>query len=292
MKQFNDPEQSSKLPNGLYLVATPIGNLADISKRALETLQQVDIIACEDSRVTRKLLSAYGIKATLWAYHEHNAQKVRPEMMNRVADGASIALVSDAGMPLVSDPGYKLVRAFREANLPVTAIPGASAPLTALILSGQPTDHFYFGGFLPTKTKAREALLTPLKTLPASLIFFESPRRLAETLSFLSEIFGPMRQASVCRELTKLFEEIKIGSLSELAEFYQSHGAPKGEIVLVLAGASSEDAIPDEAEMDALITAEISKGKKLKEIARDLSEKYPLKKRDLYNRALFLKDQK
>lgn len=291
MTQCNDLTQSSKLPNGLYLVATPIGNLADISQRAIETLKSADIIACEDSRVTRKLLSAYGIKATLWTYHEHNAEKVRPEMIQRVKEGAAIALVSDAGMPLVSDPGYKLVRSFKEEQLPVTAIPGASAPVTALILSGLPTDHFYFGGFLPQKNKARHTLLTSLKPLKASLIFFEAARRLEETLASIAETLGGERQASVCRELTKLFEEIKSGTLEELVEYYQKEGPPKGEIVIVIQGAQEDDDLVSEQDLDTHLHQEIATGRKLKEIAQELADLYHLKKRDIYNRALILKDE-
>src|SRR5499427_4131194 len=196
------------LPAGLYLVATPIGNLRDITVRALEVLAAADLIACEDTRVTRKLLDRYGIATPLTPYHEHNAAEVRPKLIARLADGAAMALVSDAGTPLVSDPGYKLVREARTAGASVTALPGASAALAALTLSGLPTDRFLFEGFLPAKEGARRARINELKRIPATLVLFESGARLAAALADLAAELGP-RQAAICRELTKLYEEVR-----------------------------------------------------------------------------------
>src|SRR5215510_13533176 len=222
------------LPAGLYLVATPIGNLRDITVRALEVLAAADLIACEDTRVTRKLLDHYGIATPLTSYHEHNAAEARPKLIARLADGAAIALVSDAGTPLVSDPGYKLVREARAAGTNVTALPGASAVLAALTLSGLPTDRFLFEGFLPAKEEARRARITELKRIPATLVLFESGARLAAALADLAAELGP-RQAAICRELTKLYEEIRRGDLGTLAREAAHADEPRGEIVIVVA---------------------------------------------------------
>src|SRR5215831_12698357 len=203
------------LPAGLYLVATPIGNLRDITVRALE-VPAAALIACEDTRVTRKLLDHYGITTPLTPYHEHNAAEARPKLIARLAEGAAIALVSDAGTPLVSDPGYKLVREARAAGAIVTTLPGASAVLAALTLSGLPTDRFLFEGFLPAKEAARRARINELKRIPATLILFETGARMATTLADLAAELGP-RQAAICRELTKLYEEVRRGDLGTLA---------------------------------------------------------------------------
>src|SRR5215510_12693565 len=201
------------LTGGLYLVATPIGNLRDITVRALEILAAVDLIACEDTRVTRKLLDRYGIATPLTSYHEHNAAQARPKLLARLADGAAIALVSDAGTPLVSDPGYKLVREAQAAGASVTTLPGASAVLAALTLSGLPTDRFLFEGFLPAKEEARRARINELKRIPATLVLFETGPRVAAALADLAAELGP-RQAAICRELTKLYEEVRRGELA------------------------------------------------------------------------------
>src|SRR5262249_28810132 len=204
------------LPTGLYLVATPIGNLRDVTVRALEVLAAADLIACEDTRVTRKLLDGYGITTPLSSYHEHNAAQARPRLLARLGEGAAIALVSDAGTPLVSDPGYKLVREARAAGASVTAVPGASAVLAALTLSGLPSDRFFFEGFLPAKETARRARIGELKRIPATLVLFETGARIAASLADLAAGFGP-REAVVCRELTKLHEEVRRGNLTTLA---------------------------------------------------------------------------
>ncbi|MEX0751319.1 MAG: 16S rRNA (cytidine(1402)-2'-O)-methyltransferase, partial [Xanthobacteraceae bacterium] len=227
------------LPGGLHIVATPIGNLGDITLRALEALAGADVIACEDTRVTRKLLDRYGITTPLTPYHDHNAAEARPKILARLAAGEAVALVSDAGTPLVSDPGFKLVRAVREAGHAVTALPGASATLAALTVAGLPTDRFFFEGFLPPKEAARRTRITELKRIPATLVLFETGPRLAATLADLAEGLGA-RAAAICRELTKLHEEVRRGSLEELAHHYAGAEARRGEIVIVIAPAPEE----------------------------------------------------
>src|ERR1700726_4254837 len=234
---------------GLYLVATPIGNLGDITLRALETLAGVDIIACEDTRITRRLTERYGISALLKQYHEHNAALARPKILERLAQGASIALVSDAGTPLISDPGFKLVREVCAAGHPVIALPGPSSVLAALSVAALPTDRFFFEGFLPPKQAARRARLTELSRIDATLVMFESGNRVQDTLADLADIMGT-RDAALCREMTKLHEEIKRAPVAELA---RSAGTleTRGEFVLVIgppaAGAQvmTEDALDD-----------------------------------------------
>src|SRR6516225_8056461 len=201
---------------GLHLVATPIGNLGDITLRALQTLAGVDLIACEDTRITRRLTKRYGIAADLTPYHEHNAATARPKLMERLAEGASIALVSDAGTPLISDPGFKLVREACAAGHAVMALPGPSSVLTALSVAALPTDRFFFEGFLPAKETARRARLAELARIEATLVLFESGSRVQDTLRDLGEIMGA-REAAICRELTKLHEDISRASLAELA---------------------------------------------------------------------------
>src|SRR5215467_5591178 len=239
------------LPAGLYLVATPIGNLRDITVRALEVLAAADLIACEDTRVTRKLLDHYGIATPLTPYHEHNAAEARPKLIARLADGAAMALVSDAGTPLVSDPGYKLVREAQAAGASVTALPGASAVLASLTLSGLPTDRFLFEGFLPAKEGARRARINELKRIPATLVLFESGARLAAALADLAAELGP-RQAAICRELTKLYEEVRRGDLGTLAREAAQADEPRGEIAIVVAPPDRPAELPA-ADLDALL---------------------------------------
>jgi 16S rRNA (cytidine1402-2'-O)-methyltransferase len=221
-------------PRGLVLVATPIGNAADITLRALSVLAGADVVACEDTRVTGKLLTLHGLKASLTPYHEHNAAKVRPALIRRLKDGESVALVSDAGTPLVSDPGYRLVRACLEEGIPVTAVPGASSVLTALQLSGLPSDRFLFAGFLPPKSAARRRALAEIAAVPATLIFLESAKRLDAALADMADMLGD-REAAVARELTKMFEEVRRGPLADLARHYAEAGPPKGEVSVVVA---------------------------------------------------------
>src|SRR2546423_585550 len=221
------------LAPGLHLVATPIGNLGDVTLRALWVLRNVDRILCEDTRVTGRLLARFGIVTPLDPYHDHNADRVSPAVLEALRRGERLALVSDAGTPLVSDPGFKLVRAVMAEDLPVTAAPGPSAAMTALILSGLPPDVFLFAGFLPPRSAARRRALGDWTGLAATLVFFEGPSRLAASLADMAEILGD-REAAVARELTKRHEEIRRGRLSELAAHYQAAGPPRGEAVIVV----------------------------------------------------------
>ena len=239
------------LPSGLYLVATPIGNLGDISLRALSILARADLIAAEDTRHSKKLLTHYGIAATLAPYHEHNAAKERPRLLARLRAGEAIALISDAGTPLVSDPGYKLVREALDEGLAVTSIPGPSATLAALTSAGLPTDAFLFAGFLPPKQGARRARLAELADAPATLIVFETAPRLAKSLADMAEVLGP-REASVARELTKLHETVTRGTLDALAEKFAQSEQPKGEIGVVIAPPSLDQT---EASEEVIVAA-------------------------------------
>src|SRR5512144_8898 len=242
--------EAGKVPPGLYLVATPIGNLGDVTLRALETLAGADVIACEDPRVTRKLTERYGIATPLTPYHDHNAAEARPKLLSRLANGQAVALVSDAGTPLISDPGYKLVRAACEAGHAVTAIPGASAVLAALSIGGQPTDRFFFEGFLPTKKAARQKRVAALANIPATLVLFESGSRLVAMLADLAAAFGP-RTVAICREMTKLHEEVKRGDLEALAREYASGAEMRGEFAIVVAPPANAEEKADE--VDALL---------------------------------------
>lgn len=217
----------------LYLVATPIGNLADITHRALQVLKDVDLIACEDTRHTHKLLQHYGITTKTVSYHEHNEQQRTTQLIDQLKRGSDIAVVSDAGTPSISDPGYRLVRAAIENGVAVVPVPGPSALISALIAAGLPTDEFFFAGFLPSRTNARRTRLSELRTVPGTLIFYEAPHRLATTLKDAYEILGE-RDAVVARELTKLHEEIKRGRLSELASYFEDGDKARGEIVLLI----------------------------------------------------------
>jgi 16S rRNA (cytidine1402-2'-O)-methyltransferase len=216
----------------LYLVATPIGNLADITHRALQVLRDVDLVACEDTRHTRKLLQHYGIETKTVSYHEHNEQQRAAELIELLKQGSNVAVVSDAGTPAISDPGFRLVRSAIESGIVIVPLPGPSALIAALIAAGLPTDEFFFGGFLPSRTGARRARLSELRAVPGTLIFYEAPHRLAASLRDAYEVLGE-REAVVARELTKLHEEIRRGRLSELAEHY-STTEPRGEIVLLI----------------------------------------------------------
>lgn len=266
-------------------MATPIGNLRDITLRALDVLAAADQVACEDSRVTRKLLAAHRLSRPLLSYHEHNAEKVRPRLIEALQNGQSVALVSDAGTPLVSDPGFKLVRAAQAAGLPVTCIPGASAALAALTLSGLPSDRFFFAGFLPVKAGARRRALDKLAAIPATLVFFESPRRLAASLAAMAEAFGD-RPAAVTRELTKRFEELRHGTLGALAARVDAEGPPKGEVTLVVAGAA-EGAGDDAVDLDAQLGAALKEAS-LRDAVSRVAAASGLPRKRVYRRALEL----
>jgi 16S rRNA (cytidine1402-2'-O)-methyltransferase len=267
----------------LALVATPIGNLGDISARALETLHDADLIACEDTRVTGNLLSKFAIRRPTLPYHDHNAETMRPKLIERLLHGETVALVSDAGMPLVSDPGYKLVRAATEAGIAVTVIPGPSAPLAALVLSGLPSDRFLFAGFLPVKDGARRETLLELKMVPATLLFFETGPRLADSLAICAEVLGD-RPAAVARELTKLHEEVRRDTLGALARHYAESGAPKGEIVVVIGPPLAEER---EYDVDAALTTAL-RSMAVKEAATAVAAASGRPRREIYARALAL----
>jgi 16S rRNA (cytidine1402-2'-O)-methyltransferase len=279
------PVGVTRLDAGLHIVATPIGNLGDITLRALETLAGADVIACEDTRVTRKLVERYGITTPLTPYHDHNAAKARPLLLSKLADGAAIALVSDAGTPLVSDPGYKLVRAVQDAGRAVRTVPGASSPLAALSVAGLPTDAFFFAGFLPPKQSARTARIAEFARIPATLILFESGPRAAATLADLAAGLGPQREAALCRELTKLHEEVRRGDLETLARACAA-SEPRGEIVLII-GPPPAPAPVSEDETDDLLRAALARVS-LKDAVGEVAEATGLPRRDVYQRALAL----
>ncbi len=273
------------LPAGLYLVATPIGNLADISLRALAVLARAGLIAAEDTRHSRKLLSHFGIKAELTPYHEHNAAKERPRLLARIRAGFAVALISDAGTPLISDPGYKLVREALEAGFQVTSVPGPSAALAALTSAGLPTDTFLFAGFLPPKGGQRRKRLEELKPVPATLIFYETASRLAATLADMAEIYGA-REAAVAKELTKPHESVARGTPAELAMAFDSTEL-KGEFV-VLVGPPA----PDEAEVgDEAIVARLKQALKqesFRDAVRSVAEDFKVKRSRVYDLGLAL----
>ncbi|MBD8553818.1 16S rRNA (cytidine(1402)-2'-O)-methyltransferase [Rhizobium sp. CFBP 8762] len=273
----------------LYLVATPIGNLSDITLRALETLAGADVLACEDTRVTRVLLDRYGIVNRPYAYHEHNANEVGPRLIAALDAGKSVALVSDAGTPLVSDPGFRLGQLAIEAGHRVVPIPGASAPLAALVASGLPNDAFMFAGFLPGKEKAKRDRFSALADIPATLMFFESPHRIAATLITARDTLGENRRGAVCRELTKTFEEIRRGPLSELADYFNDGHTIKGEIVLVI-GPPDAPEPPEEADVDALLQT-LAQTMPTAKAATEAARQTGLARKDLYQRLLDLKAQ-
>lgn len=280
MKETRD----SGLAPGLYIVATPIGNLSDLSPRAAEVLTKADLLAVEDSRVTGKLLHHLGVKRPMTPYHDHNADQVRPRLIAEMA-GKAVALVSDAGTPLISDPGYKLVRDAREAGHAVTTIPGPCAAIAALTLAGLPTDRFLFAGFLPQKAKAREDAVAELAGIRATLVFYESGPRLGAALAALAAGLGE-REAAVTREITKTFEEAVTGTLGELAARY-ADAPPKGEIVIVVGPGEAKPADTLDAD-DMLLTA--LKHLSPARAASDVAEATGLPRRELYARALAMKD--
>ena len=272
-----------RLAPGLHIVATPIGNLRDVTLRALETLAAADLILCEDTRVSRKLLDHYGIAAKTQSYNDHNAQRVRPGLIARLADGAAIALISDAGTPLLSDPGFKLVADAVSENVAVSPVPGASALLAALVVSGLPSDSVHFAGFLPAKAGARRSRIADLAAIPATLVLYEAPQRLAATLGDLAEELGD-RPATIARELTKRFEEARRGSLPDLADWAAATPV-KGEIVIVIgpprkAPTSADDI--DRALADALA------GMTVKDAASHVATAFGAPRREVYQRALAL----
>ncbi len=275
--------QSQTSP-GLYIVATPIGNLRDITLRALDVLKSADHILAEDTRQTRKLLDAYSIEGSLTAYHDHNVAKMLPRVLEWLGEGKVIAQVSDAGTPLVSDPGYKLVRATIEAGHEVFPVPGASAPMAALVAAGLPSDRFLFAGFLPNKSAARRSSLIEFMSLKATLIFFESPNRIVDSLSDMKAVLGD-RDAVLARELTKKFEQIRRGSLSQLIASCEEV-PPKGEIV-VLVGAPAGPQIWAPEEVDAALREKLPE-LGAKRASSEVAKNSGWAKRNVYQRAILL----
>ncbi|WP_298959366.1 16S rRNA (cytidine(1402)-2'-O)-methyltransferase [uncultured Methylobacterium sp.] len=284
---FGLAAEAERLTPGLHVVATPIGNLKDVTFRALATLAAADAVLAEDTRVTRTLLAHYGITTPLVAYHEHSSEGVRERMIARIRAGEALALVSDAGTPLVSDPGFKLVQAAIAAGLPVTPIPGASAAITALMAAGLPTDRFFFEGFLPQKSGARRNRLAALAGVPGTLVLFEAPHRLPEMLADAAEVLGGARPAAVARELTKLFETVRRGDLAGLAANYAASGPPKGEVVVVIGAGEAAPGPEDDADLDARLGAALARHS-IKDAATLVAEETGRKRREVYARALVL----
>jgi len=280
----NRPSQSQLSP-GLYIVATPIGNLRDITLRAIDVLSAADRILAEDTRQTRKLLSAYDINTPLTAYHDHNVAKMLSKVLGWLEKGEIIAQVSDAGTPLISDPGFKLAREVIAAGFDIVPLPGASAPLAALVVSGLPSDQFLFSGFLPQKSNARQSALREISELKASLIFFENGKRIHASLTDMLEVLGD-RPAAIARELTKTYEETRRGVLSELIESVADE-PPKGEIVIVVGPATHEAKWGVEAVDQALLDLLPELG--AKRASAEIAALSGWAKRDIYQRALALK---
>ena len=272
----------------LYIVATPIGNLSDITAHAIDCLKSVAIIACEDTRTSGKLLNHFNIPTKTWAYNDHNAEVQTPKLIEILQSGQNIALISDAGTPLISDPGFRLVRACHQAGIKVSPVVGASAAIAALSVAGLPSDKFYFYGFLPAKTAGRQSELTKIKDLTATLIFYEAPHRIVECIDDMITVLGDNRQVTFCREITKTFETIYPSTLGELKQFVASDAnQQKGEMVLVVAG--SNDSVNDEGKHDALLKRLLQdlSVKKAAQLASDITG---TKKNALYERALILKE--
>lgn len=270
---------------GLYLVATPIGNLGDITLRALETLAGVDVVACEDTRITRRLMERFSIHATLKQYHEHNAEQARPKILEKLAQGASIALVSDAGTPLISDPGFKLVREVSAAGFPVIALPGPSSVLAALSVAALPTDRFFFEGFLPSKQTARRNRLSELARIDATLVMFESGARLQDSLQDLAGIMGE-REAAICREMTKLHEEVRRATVNELAAIADTLET-RGEFVLVIGPPAADAGLMSDDALDDLLRTSLARGS-VKDAVAHAVEVSGRPRREIYARALEL----
>ncbi|MDO5652348.1 MAG: 16S rRNA (cytidine(1402)-2'-O)-methyltransferase [Moraxella sp.] len=285
MNAHNNASKNSGKTGKLYIVATPIGNLDDITRRAIDTLQSVDIIACEDTRTSAKLLTHYNITKPTWAYHEHNADVQTAKFIELLQTGKSIALISDAGTPLVSDPGYRLVKACHDHHVSVSPIAGASAAIAGLSVAGLPSDRFYFVGFLPAKTVARQNELTAIKDERATLIVYEAPHRIVECLSDILTVFGE-RDITLCRELTKTFETIKKTNTAALLDFVKNNpNQQKGEIVLVIAGNTAATAKTEEYDTWLNLLAKELPPKKAAAIVAEISG---IKKSVLYDRLMVL----
>ncbi len=287
---MTDHHQS--LMAGLYFVATPIGAARDITLRGLDILKSADVLAAEDTRNTRRLLDIHGISLgdrPLFAYHDHSGEKQRPRLIGMISAGKSVAYVSDAGTPLVADPGFALARDTIAAGLKVLSAPGASALLAALAVAGLPTDKFFFSGFLPVKSVARKNALQELAPVPGTLVFFESPKRIGKTLTDMVQVLGGDRQVAVCRELTKKFEEVRRGTVLELAEQYKTE-TPKGEIVLVVGSAPVRLVSADE--LDAALETALSQNASLRDAVDHVAQALGLPRKRVYQRALDLEKMK
>ena len=272
------------MPAGrLYIVATPIGNLEDITYRAVRVLGEADLIACEDTRQTRKLLEHYGIHKPTISYHEHNEAERSAELAGRLADGAIIALVSDAGVPLISDPGYRLVSAAIKAGIPIEPVPGPSAAIAALAASGLPTDAFHFGGFLPSKPGQRTRVLEELAHEQATLVFYEAPHRVLEALETIDKVLGP-RQVVVAREITKLHEEFLRGTAAEVRAQLASRAAVKGEVTLLIGKAT--EAAPDTTPLDEAVEGLVRSGIPRMDAIKQVARQRGLSKREVYQRVV------
>lgn len=282
--------QAPTLPAGLYVVATPIGNLGDITIRGLETLAGCSVIACEDTRTSGILLKRFGIDRPKVSYNEHNAQSRGPDLIRQIGEGAAVALISDAGTPLVSDPGQRLVREAIEAGLAVVPLPGASAPLAALVASGLPSEDFRFCGFLPSKAQARSRRLLELADAQSTLIFFESPNRIKATIKAMADAFGSERSIVVAREITKMHETFYRGPLGIIGEQFEAMDKVKGEIVIVLEGAADAAADTTQEAVESQLR-EALQSMKTKQAAAYVAERNGLSKQELYRLALMLKDE-
>jgi 16S rRNA (cytidine1402-2'-O)-methyltransferase len=279
--------QKVELPSGLYVVATPIGNLRDITLRALDTLNSVNLVYAEDTRQTRRLFDAYGIRTPLRTYHDHNGAQMRPQILSELENGLSVALVSDAGTPLISDPGFKLVRELRQADQRVIPIPGPSALTAALSAAGLPTDTFTFAGFLPPKSTARKTRLAAFRAFQMTLVLYETGNRLADVLADIVEVFGDV-ELVMARELTKLFETFMSVRASELIAFVAEKGPPKGEIVLLVSLSGQGGADASEDDIRSFLLARIPE-MGVKAAAQDAASVFGLSKRDMYDLANELK---
>lgn len=283
---------ASKMVPGLYLVATPIGAARDITLRGLDILTHADMLAAEDTRNTRRLLDIHGISLgdrRLISYHDHNAPRARPAIMQALKEGKTVAYVSDAGTPLLADPGFDLCRAVIAEDIQVLAAPGPSALLAALCVAGQPTDRFFFAGFAPNKTTARKKFFAEFADIKATLIFYESPKRIHRSLIDMVHSFGEERAVSVCRELTKKFEQVHRGSLGAVCDIYRGIENPKGEFVVVLGPPVAK--VADQDEIDQALTAAL-KEMRMKAAANMIAERFGIAKKTAYARALELKDGK
>ncbi len=280
-----DPEGA--LAGGLYIVATPIGNLGDMTDRARKVLAAADLIACEDTRITARLLERFGIRGRLLAYHEHNAARMRPRIMEALERGAVVALVSDAGTPLISDPGYRLVGEARRRGFPVIPVPGASSVMAALMVAGLPTDRFYFAGFPPVKERQRNAFLQEIAGVPGTLVLLESPRRVEACLRAIAATM-PGREVVIARELTKMYEEVITGMPEDILARFADEGTPRGEMVLMIAPPGKAEAADED--VDILLAEALKQappGRAASEVARATGRR----KADIYRRAMALRAQ-